>query len=256
MNTLNVPRASVETPGAIEQARERIPTKGSPQSDNALFVEIEDTLKRDPRIVSKSTTANVHDGRVTLGGTVQSYSEKLAVCEAVRRMPGVASIDNCLVVELPFATRSTDAKVAADARAALKWEACLPDDAIQVLVEHGCVTLSGEVPWSFQRRLAERAIVPLMGITGIVNALRVSDRQIRMEVIAGIHAALRQAADIEADSIEVVVAESAVTLRGTVSSAAAKKFASDAVRSLDGVHTVRDEIRVSEETAGRTDKHR
>jgi osmotically-inducible protein OsmY len=55
---------------------------------------------------------------------------------------------------------------------------------------------------------------------------------------------MRRAADIEADDIEMRVADGTVTLRGTVSSAAAKKVAYEAVRSLDGVHTVLDETRV------------
>lgn len=79
------------------------------------------------------------------------------------------------------------------------------------------------MPWSFQRKLAERAVARLTGVTGIVNLLRVSDRQTQMQAVTDIHAALRRAADIEADAIEVLIADGTVTLRGTVSSARAKR---------------------------------
>ncbi|KAK45639.1 ornithine aminotransferase [Caballeronia jiangsuensis] len=245
MSTITLRPAEVTAPGQIALANEEPAAEGSPQSDNALFVETITVLQHDPHFASEPVFADVHDAHVTLRGSVRSYARKVAACETVRGLSGVASVTDCLVVELPPDARRTDAALTSDVHAALKWEACLPADAIDVDVTHGCVTLSGEMPWSFQKKLAEHAVARLTGVTGLVNLLRVSDRQTQMQAITGIHAALRRAADIEADDIEVLVAHGTVTLRGTVSSPAAKKLAYDTVRSLDGVHTVRDEIRIA-----------
>ncbi|BCQ28940.1 BON domain-containing protein (plasmid) [Caballeronia sp. NK8] len=243
MNTLTMSPTNVAAPCPNVAAEQRA-AEGSSQIDNALFVAIGEALRQDARLAREPVFADVHDGRVTLRGEVRRYANKLALCEVVGALPGVASVKDCLVVTLPHDAQRTDAALAINLRAALKWEAGLPDEAIEVGVLHGCATLSGEVPWSFQRKLAEQVVARLTGVTEVVNLLRVSDRQMRMQVISRIHAALRRAADIEADDIEVLVADGAVALRGTVSSPVAKKVTYDAVSSLDGVRTVRDETRI------------
>ncbi|MFM0326502.1 BON domain-containing protein [Caballeronia glebae] len=244
MSTMTTQPAQVPTPDRITPVKAHLAAEGSPQSDNALFVEAINALRQNPHFASESVLVDVHEGRVTLRGYVGSYARKLAACEIIKALPEVASVDDRIVVELPPDARRTDAALASDVHTALKWEACVPADAIDVSVAHGCVTLTGEIPWSFQRTLAEHAVARLSGITGVVNLLRVSDRQTQMQATTAIHAALRQAADIEADDIEVLVADGTVTLRGTVTSPAAKETACEAVRSLDGIHTVRDEIRI------------
>jgi len=242
MSTLTMSPTNVSAPRSTLPAERR--AEGSPQNDNALIVAIDDALRLDAHLASAPVIVDVHDGRVTLRGSVRSYANKRVICEIAGALPGVDSVNDCIVVELSHEAQRTDAALASDVRVPLRWEACLPADAIEVAVEHGCVTLSGEMPWSFQRKLAEHVVAHLTGITGIVNLLRVSDRQMQLQAMSGIHAAMRRAADIEADDIEVRVADGTVTLRGTVSSAAAKKVAYEAVRSLDGVHTVLDETRV------------
>uniref|UniRef100_UPI0023F783A7 BON domain-containing protein n=1 Tax=Caballeronia sp. BR00000012568055 TaxID=2918761 RepID=UPI0023F783A7 len=236
--------AQVPTRNRITPVKAHLAADGSPQSDNALFVEAINALRQQPHLALDSVVVDVHGGQMTLRGYVGSYARKLAACEIIKALPEVASVDDRIVVELPPDARRTDAALASDVHAALKWEACVPADAIDVSVAHGCVMLTGETPWSFQRKLAEQAVARLSGITGVVNLLRVSDRQTQMQASTAIHAALRRAADIEADDIEVLVADGTVTLRGTVTSPAAKETACDVVRSLDGVHTVRDEIRI------------
>lgn len=243
MSTPTMPPTDVAAPFPTVPAQ-RCAAEGSTQIDNALFVAIYDALRRDPQLAPESVFADVHDGRVTLRGSARSYANKLAICDVVAALPGVAMVTDGMAVSLLHDAQRTDAALALDVRAALKWEAGVPAEAIEVGVDNGCITLSGEVPWSFQRKLAEHAVSRLTGITGVVNLLRVSDRQMQMQALSGIHAALRRAADIEADDIEVLVADGTVTLRGSVSSPVAKKVAFDAVRSLNGVHTVRDEIRV------------
>jgi osmotically-inducible protein OsmY len=218
----------------------------SPQAANALLASIDSALRSDPFLDAGSLTVSIHDGMVMLRGRARSHAEKLAMQEAVRRVPGGGPLDVDIIVELPHEMQRPDAEIEAGVHSALRWEACLPDEAICVSVERGVVTLSGEVPWSFQKKLAEHAIALLPGITEIVNVLKVSDRQLQMEAIGGIHTALRHAADIEAEGIEVTVSEGTITLRGTVSSTAVKRVSCESIRSLNGVRGICDEIRVIE----------
>ena len=49
------------------------------------------------------------------------------------------------------------------------WHPEVPEESINVRVEHGWVELSGTVEWDFQRRAAERAVKGVSGVRGITN---------------------------------------------------------------------------------------
>jgi osmotically-inducible protein OsmY len=145
----------------------------------------------------------------------------------------------------PFApAQRTDAQLRDAALEALHWKACLPTHMFEVSVHDGCVTLDGRVEWTYQKQLAERTVALLPGVTSIRDALKVSDKQTRMEVMTRIRAALRNAAETQADAIDVSVCEGTATLRGTLLMDAAHGVISSAVRSHPEVQVVRDELRV------------
>ena len=62
-----------------------------------------------------------------------------------------------------------DTDIAAIAQEALQWNTRVPLAKIRLKVDHGWVTLQGEVEWDYQRHSAEKAIRPLMGVVGISN---------------------------------------------------------------------------------------
>ncbi|WP_237410248.1 BON domain-containing protein, partial [Francisella tularensis] len=70
----------------------------------------------------------------------------------------------------------TDADVAQAARAALEWQVTLPSNRIEVLVENGWVTLSGEVDWPYQSEQAAHAVGSLRGVAGLINRLQIKAR--------------------------------------------------------------------------------
>ncbi|MCE4541805.1 MULTISPECIES: BON domain-containing protein [unclassified Caballeronia] len=134
MSTMTMRAAEAAAPGPIMFPKGHLATEGSPQSDNALFVEAINALRRDPLLASEAVLVDVRDARVTLRGIVASYARKVAACELIRGLPGVAAASDCLVVELLPDARRTDAELTSDVRSSLKWEACLPADAIDVEV--------------------------------------------------------------------------------------------------------------------------
>ncbi|MEI5998082.1 BON domain-containing protein [Paraburkholderia bengalensis] len=175
---------------------------------------IVENIRRDPSLCHESICVDVRDCRAVLRGTVSNYGARIAALEAAEEVHGIASVTGELTVEVPRHLRRSDAQIRDTVLDALKWRACLPSGAVTVSVFNGGVTLSGKVDWSYQRKLAEKVLVRLPGITSISNQLSVSDRQIQLEVSARIRAALCVAAETRADAIKVEVRDGIVTLRG------------------------------------------
>jgi len=62
-------------------------------------VSIEDALTRQAERAAKRITLDVRDGRVTVRGTVHSWSERQAVIGTVKGTPGVRDVDDSLRIE-------------------------------------------------------------------------------------------------------------------------------------------------------------
>src|ERR1700735_1020935 len=109
-------------------------------------------------------TANA--GVVTLSGHVDSYASKHAAETAARRVKGVKAVAEEIEVRLPFNTQRPDEEIAAAAIERLAWNASVARDSVQVKVEKGWITLTGEVDSWYQKDAAERDIRPLHGVVG------------------------------------------------------------------------------------------
>jgi osmotically-inducible protein OsmY len=99
----------------------------------------------------------------------------------------------------------------------LSWDALVPDDRITVKVEHGVVTLRGEVGWQFQRTEAEYDVHKLGGVKAVIDDITVAAKVHPQDVHAKIRAALERNAEVEAGNVTVSVTGGKVTLGGKVS---------------------------------------
>jgi osmotically-inducible protein OsmY len=70
-------------------------------------------------------------------------------------------------------TQRTDADIAGDAALALRRHDEIPEQ-VQVVVDHGCVTLTGTVEWYLQRQRAEDVVQQVCGVRDVVNAINVA----------------------------------------------------------------------------------
>lgn len=100
-------------------------------------------LKWDARLQPNEIGVIVKDGVVTLTGWVDSYIKKWSAEEAAHHVSGVKAVANDIEVNL--ATERTDSDIAEAAVRALKWDALVPDDKIEVTVSKGWITLEGKV---------------------------------------------------------------------------------------------------------------
>jgi osmotically-inducible protein OsmY len=215
------------------------------RSDEDIQRDVLEELKWDTRVRPNEIAVAVKDGVVTLAGWVDSYLKKVAAEEDAHRVPGVKAVVNDIEVRLPGSAERTDADLAKAVLNALKWDAGIPTDKIDVTVDHGWVTLKGEVEYYFQKRDAERAVERLSGVRGVTNLLVVKAQPSPADLKAQIEKALIRNAETDARRITVEVQGSKVILRGTVSSYAEKKAAEETAWSAPGVTEVDNHIIVS-----------
>lgn len=214
------------------------------KGDKQLQQEVTEALISDPAIHGSEIGVQVRDGVVTLTGHLATFAEKFSAEAAVRRVCGVRAMATELDVHLPDDTRPTDADVARAAANVLSWDASVPFKRIRILVEHGVVTLSGDVDWHYQRVAAEHAVAGLHGVTGVTNALVVRPRAQGHDVVARIGAAMARQAIADAEQVRVAVKDGSVTLSGTLRTLAEREAAVAAAWSAPGVHSVIDKIEV------------
>ena len=212
------------------------------RTDLELQREVTNELRWDPRVRDDEIAVAVRDGVVTLGGTVGSFAVKLAALKAAERVGGVHAVADDLDVKLPGSSQRSDTELAHQVVNALRWDVLVPDDRIKARVEHGWVTLEGEVEWEFERRAARRAVQNLTGVRGVTNLVSLRARASTLDVSQRIKDALRRQAELDARMIEVEAADGAVTLHGTVHSWAERRQAEQAAWSAPGVTRVDDRL--------------
>jgi osmotically-inducible protein OsmY len=217
----------------------------STRTDEDIQTDVLEELKWDSRVQPNEIGVAVKDGVVTLTGWVDSYRKKMAAEEAAHRVRGVKAVANDIEVRLPGSAERTDADLAKAALNALKWEAAISTDKVEVTVSKGWVTLRGEVEYNFQKREAERAVERLSGVKGVINLIVVKPRLSPRDLKQQIEKALVRNAETDAEHITVEVQGSKVILRGTVRSYAEKKAAEDAAWSAPGITEVENRIVIS-----------
>jgi osmotically-inducible protein OsmY len=165
-------------------------------TDHKLRQDVVDELDFEPSLDASHIAVGVHDGVVTLTGSVPSYADKLAAERAARRVFGIRAIAQEIEIRLPSDKKTGDDEIAKRAADILRWRVGVPADRIAIKVEKGVVTLGGEVDWHFQRKQAENAVHDLTGVLGITNLIRVNARPQTREIKDKIQQALRRSASL------------------------------------------------------------
>ncbi len=215
------------------------------KTDHQIKQDVVAELEWDPAINSSAIGIAVNDGVVTVSGHIDTYAQKRVIEKALRRVNGVKTIALDLDVSLSQQNQREDTGLALAVQNALKWNSAVPVDKIRAAVDNGWVTLAGEVDWNYQRAAAEKAVRPLVGVTGISNDISLSPRPVPADVTSSIEGALKRQAEREAKRVQVDVSGSTVTLRGDVRSWPEHTAAVGAAWSAPGVRKVIDELHVN-----------
>lgn len=215
------------------------------KSNEDLQKEVQDAIKWEPKLHAAEIGVVVHDGIVTLTGTVDNYAKKIQAENAAKHIKGVKAVVEKIEVKFNTDwTKHDDNDIAKEIVHAYKWNWQLPDDKIHVKVENGWITLDGETNWNYQREEAKNAIKDMTGIKGVTNNITIkleADNKIEKN---DIEAALKRNWSVKNENIEVAVMDHRVTLSGNVSSWYQKDEAARMAWSAPGVWTVDNQLEV------------
>lgn len=201
-------------------------------------------LRWDPLLDVAGITVEVDGSTVTLGGTVPSYTERLAAEEAAKRVHGIHEVRSRLAVVLPPDRVRTDDELAEAATQTLLWDVRVPDEQIEVQVAGGVLTLRGTVMLEAQRRAAWEAVRHLVGLRDLVDVIVTARGAGSTDLKRLVEASLERHSELRGDRIRVVARGANVVLRGTVRSLAEREEAKDAAKAVPGVARVNDELEV------------
>lgn len=213
------------------------------RSDTEIQQDVIDEFVWDPEVTASEVGVEVDEGVVTLTGTVDSYTVKLAAHDAAQRVEGVRAVANDLSVRGPLTYNDTDlARAVVDA---LDANFPVPPGCIDVTVQNGEVKLAGKVDWAFQRAAAATSVRYPRGVRDLENPTVVKQPRVSAaEVQSGIERALLRAAELDAERIRVRTEDGHVTLSGTVRSLAEKRETAFSAWRAQGVTQVTYNIEV------------
>lgn len=214
------------------------------KTDIQLKQDIENELRWDPKINPAQIGVSVDHGAVSLTGAVDTYAERWAAEDAIKRVAGVRAVAQDLTVKLTGAHKHEDPEIAQAALNAFKWDVWVPKT-VTVSVRDGSVTLQGEVEWNFQRDAAERAVRYLAGVVHVSNAITLKSSVSASQVKERITAALQRQATADANQIQVATSGGSVTLSGKASSWHEMEDATSAAWGAPGVTSVNNELAIS-----------
>jgi osmotically-inducible protein OsmY len=218
------------------------------RTDQAIKKDLIDELYWDYRVDASDVKAEVSDGKVTLTGTVPSYSARSAAAAAAWGIDGITGVTNLLTVRFPPAyVIPTDAEIKTSAERTLAWNSDVYSTDIDVTVSGGVVRLEGTVDAYWKRWKAEDLVSNLSGVVDVENHLAVvpSESFVDKDIAQDIESALERNQYVDAENVTVKVEDGKVTLTGTVSSYYARGTAYDAAAFTLGVLQVDNHIVVT-----------
>jgi len=135
-------------------------------------------------------------------------------------------------------------QIAAAAVDRLGWDVSIPRDAVKIRVEHGWVTLSGEVDWWFQGQAAEQAVKHMLGVVGVSNATTIKPTVNTATLSDDITHALHRSWFFDPKTVQVTAEHGQVRLTGTVHSQHDRQLAAETAWAAQGATGVQNLITV------------
>jgi osmotically-inducible protein OsmY len=206
---------------------------------------VEAELRFDPLVDAADITVRNIGGNVSLTGTVPSYPQYLEAAVAARRVAGVTTMDNNLMVRLPESDYRDDIQLITAANNALAQNVTVPEG-VEATALDGNITLTGTVHYFTERIAAEATVAGLTGVRNVTDYIDVSYVIDPVDVDLHVREALERSALVPDDSdVKTDTKDSVITLTGHVRTWAEHDAVVGAAWMALGVTDVRDELQVT-----------
>jgi len=214
------------------------------KTDLEIQKDVMEELEWAPILTAGEIGVSAKNGVITLSGTVDSYLKKIIAEKAAKRVAGVKAVAEDIEVKYKDGFLKNDTEIAEAILRTLKWHSAVDEEKIMVKVESGIVTLEGEVEWEYQRNSVVAQIENLIGVTGIINKIKIKPVIPSKEIKKKISDALYRSATVDSEKINIEVSGHKVILKGKVRSWAEKNDAESAVWAAPGVNDVDNKLEI------------
>ncbi len=240
-------------------------------SDERIEKSVAKVFKEEPVLKQSGISVkSVDKGVVLLSGKTDYMSDYLLAVECAHSVPGVRHVASEILVsdaadvsdvsDKRMATKTewkerrapyhSDSYMTAATKLRLINDGKVPSMDVKVDTDHGVVTLFGSVPNGVARAAAEADVRKVEGVVRVQNELEVVPKSER-SMVKGDDKVIRSSVQDalkahDFDHVDVAVENGAVRLTGSVPTIFRRLKAATVARSIDGVRTVNDDLRVTE----------
>ena len=149
-------------------------TASDMRTDAQLAQDLIAELSLKPLFNAERTGVEVKD-EIALDGYIDNESEKRSTKRGAQCIPGVEAIDIGMDVERTGSMHNDD-EIAHSIESALKWHTYATSDAIEIVVQGGQVTLSGELEWDWQSHGVVSTVRLLPGVVDVRDQIVVKSK--------------------------------------------------------------------------------
>lgn len=212
------------------------------KTDEQIKKDVTDQLYWNSSVDASDVKVDVSNGKVTLTGTVPTYTARTSAGNDAWIVRGVRTVENDLTVDYALEVPS-DEEIRQQIEDNLFWNTLIDEKEIDVKVSAGMVTLEGDVDMYWKKSRVEE-LADVNGVIGVTNKIAVvpTDKRTDKEIADDVVGALTRNVLITIDDIDVKVEDSTVTLTGEVDSWNAYRAAEDAAFYTLGVIEVQNDL--------------
>lgn len=212
--------------------------------DDKLREAVVAELGWEPSVVAAHIGVTANAGVVTLTGRVDTLAQKIAAETAARRVKGVMAVAEEIEIRLSSGAARSDEELAMAAVNRIAWDVTLPVGAVQVQVDDGWITLTGQLDWQYQRQAVERDVHGMVGVIGVSNETTIRPTGEAGDIKAGIMHALNRSWLDDPDGLTVSIDGGKVRLTGSVKSPRDRDLAAGIAWAALGTTAVENDIRI------------
>ncbi len=213
--------------------------------DEKLKKRIVDQLYWDSRVDVSTVNVDVTGRKVTITGTVPNFAASEVVLFTAWNTQGIVGVDNQLEVRYPDSLQPPpDKTIKERIEHLIHWNENLYGKEVELNVDSGIVELEGVVD-SYWKKIKLRDLAShVFGVVKIVDKISVvpSRKSTDKAIAEKIMSCMERNDFIVADTIDVVVKNGIVTLKGDVSSWIIGQIVLNCAENTTGVIEINNEI--------------